>query len=210
MSPKTGVLNSAQLRFVRCLVTLLILCTFASFALFLTLSSRTALPKSPAKSRFLTHSIKHAVTVVRSPNQQELTQEELEPFSVKLKPEVKEAKLEEPRKMQLKSAPSKKGKTLKPVRERPLIIAMGASSNHFTGLLTTIYHVKRYEPQSRLIVWDLGLDNWQRKELNSLRRVDVKTFPWKDFPDWMNVKNDRRGEVRFCNAVAIFIDGWIL
>lgn len=66
-------------------------------------------------------------------------------------------------------------------RER-LVVVSGINSNHFEEAKDLIGSVQRFLPTTRIVVYDLGLKAKQRKELETLCKVDVRTFDFEQYP----------------------------
>jgi hypothetical protein len=71
-----------------------------------------------------------------------------------------------------------------------LTLVTAASSNHFRCLKNLLLTISVFEPDTRTIVYDLGLTP---REAASLRkeRWEVRRFPFKDHPSHLNVRIER-------------------
>jgi hypothetical protein len=67
-----------------------------------------------------------------------------------------------------------------------LLIVTGASSNHFNCLKSLLYSISLYEPQSRTIVYDLGLTEKEVAELVAAGH-EVRFFRFEDYPPHVNI-----------------------
>ena len=74
--------------------------------------------------------------------------------------------------------------------ERDLVIAMGADWSHATPLLNLLFSLDRYEPATRVIVYDLGLASVTRDILRRQRRT-VVPFRYHDYPPHIRLETIR-------------------
>ncbi|MCB9497096.1 MAG: DUF1647 domain-containing protein [Fibrobacteria bacterium] len=71
-----------------------------------------------------------------------------------------------------------------------LTVVTGASASHFKSLLQMLGSVRAQEPSVDLVAWDLGLEPEQHAQLRrSFPDVEVRTFDYPVFPDWMWIHN---------------------
>lgn len=77
-----------------------------------------------------------------------------------------------------------------PTANRALTIVTGASENHATPLLNLLFSLDRYEPGTRVVVYDLGLS---KRTLGILRRQRRRVVPFRfaDYPDHVGADNLR-------------------
>jgi hypothetical protein len=82
----------------------------------------------------------------------------------------------------------------------PTIIT-GASANHFCPLKSFLYNthesIKESQTKARIIIYDLGLTDVQRKELGNLQKKGyltmIKSLDWSKYPSFWNI-SIARGE----------------
>ncbi|RIA89690.1 hypothetical protein C1645_824452 [Glomus cerebriforme] len=80
-------------------------------------------------------------------------------------------------------------------KDIPFTIITGASKNHFCPLKSFLYTINQtiegYN-KANLIVYDLGLSDEQRKELDQMRMkgylTKLKLFDWSKYPSFWNIK----------------------
>ncbi len=63
-----------------------------------------------------------------------------------------------------------------------LAVVTAISSNHFPEAQDMIYSVQRNIPNTKIYVYDLGLSSSERSKLRDLCFVEVRTFPFKQYP----------------------------
>ncbi len=80
----------------------------------------------------------------------------------------------------------------------PLTIITAAESRYFSRLQTLLWTVSVFEPQSKVIVWDLGLTQEQLDLLNNiptfcLPNWEIRKFDYSRYPSYfdINVQNGR-------------------
>ena len=62
------------------------------------------------------------------------------------------------------------------------VIVSAVSSNHFIEAKDMIGSAQKYLPTRRIVMYDLGLKEDQRKELEGLCNVEVRTFDFDQYP----------------------------
>lgn len=74
-------------------------------------------------------------------------------------------------------------------RRRPLTIVTGADASHGASLGQFVASVVRHEPEARLIVYDLGLDQTHRSAIAATApRATLKRFAFERYPDWFDIR----------------------
>jgi hypothetical protein len=68
-----------------------------------------------------------------------------------------------------------------------LVIVTGASSNHFGCLKNLLFSVSRFEPKTRVIVYDLGLTAEEHDELEK-GGYEVPKFRFGDYPPHVDIR----------------------
>src|SRR5581483_3934485 len=68
-----------------------------------------------------------------------------------------------------------------------LVIVTGASSNHFRCLKNLLHSIELFEPQSRTIIYDLGLTTDEVADLTTTG-YDVRRFGFDGYPPHVNIK----------------------
>lgn len=71
-----------------------------------------------------------------------------------------------------------------------LKIVTGADSSHFKSLVQLCESIKKYEPELKIVIYDLGLSN---SEVSSLKKLDnierVTKFNYSKYPDFVNINS---------------------
>ena len=65
-------------------------------------------------------------------------------------------------------------------------VVSAISSNHFEQAKDMIASAQRFLPTTRIVVYDLGLKENERKELESFCNVEVRNFVFKQYPPHFN------------------------
>jgi Protein of unknown function (DUF1647) len=82
-----------------------------------------------------------------------------------------------------------------------MTIVTGASTNHFRCLCHLLYTAKLYEPDSRLLVYDLGLGVAERRHIQKFKGMEHRIFNFKQYPEWTRFQAVGGGaEQRGCYA----------
>lgn len=69
-----------------------------------------------------------------------------------------------------------------------MMIVSGANSSHGESLLQFVASVRRFEPDVRLVVYDLGLSRSQRHRLeNDATTAEIKDFDFSAYPDFFDI-----------------------
>ena len=63
-----------------------------------------------------------------------------------------------------------------------LVVATAISSNHFKEVKDMIFSAQKNVPNTKIVVYDLGLKEDERKKLSKLCYVEVRTFPFNKYP----------------------------
>ena len=63
-----------------------------------------------------------------------------------------------------------------------LVVVTAISSNHFEEAQDMIHSAQRNVPNTTILVYDLGLNEHERKNLSNQCRVEVRTFPFEKYP----------------------------
>lgn len=66
-----------------------------------------------------------------------------------------------------------------------MIIVTAASSNHFGCLKNLLYTISGFEPDTRTIIYDIGLTEAESKEISS--KWEVGKFQFELYPDWIRL-----------------------
>lgn len=70
-----------------------------------------------------------------------------------------------------------------------MTIVTGADSSHFNSLLQLLASLRRYEPTSDIVVYDLGLTEAERCLLRAMYPlVDCRVFDYRRWPAYVNIK----------------------
>ena len=79
-------------------------------------------------------------------------------------------------------------------RPEPITIVTGANASHGNSLLQLVRTLFRYEPLSRIIVFDLGLAPQQAEQLRtSFPKAELRQFDFSQWPCYFNI-NVNAGE----------------
>jgi len=79
-----------------------------------------------------------------------------------------------------------------PKKNKPIenyVFVTGSDSSHFKSAVNCIKSIKRNSHPSVIIFWDLGCSREEILAIKSLG-VTLKTFPYKDYPSFYNIKVD--------------------
>ena len=77
-------------------------------------------------------------------------------------------------------------------RRNELVIITGADSSHFQSLLQLLASLRRHEPGTRVVVFDLGLTKLERTHLYAVfTAAEVRNFEYVQFPDHFNIKVEK-------------------
>jgi len=71
-----------------------------------------------------------------------------------------------------------------------LVIVTGASSNHYHCLRHLLFSISLFEPDTRVIVYDLGLKPRQRTGLED-EGFEVRTFRFENYPPYLDIRVNR-------------------
>ena len=75
-----------------------------------------------------------------------------------------------------------------------MYLVTGANYTHGRSLLQLLGSIRQWEPQTRVVVYDLGLTRKQRRAvLDSDLNGSVEAFPWNEYPGFFDI-NVNRGE----------------
>lgn len=74
-----------------------------------------------------------------------------------------------------------------PVQRVPLAIITTSSSNHYCTVASLIDSVRVFEPTAKLIFYDIGLSDSERRWVRSVDSIDYRVFPWHLYPSYFNV-----------------------
>lgn len=70
-----------------------------------------------------------------------------------------------------------------------LVIVTGADSSHYKSLCQFLSHLLRHEPIIKVVVFDLGLSNYERQYLSdNFLTIDLRRFDYAKYPDYFNIK----------------------
>lgn len=79
---------------------------------------------------------------------------------------------------------------LSPVTDTPITIVTGASQNHFASLRQLHKSVKKYMPDARFVVYDLGFDEASVTELRTPKLwpgIEYRRFEFERFPSFFDI-----------------------
>lgn len=73
--------------------------------------------------------------------------------------------------------------------KQDLVIVTGSDSSHFKSLLQLLESLNIYEPKTKVIVYDLGLNNLEIKNIKqNFSRFELRKFDYKKYPSYFNIK----------------------
>ena len=76
---------------------------------------------------------------------------------------------------------------------KQLNIVTGTDNLFYSSLLQLIENIKKYEKESNLIVYDLGLNDDQLKELRSkYKKLQIKKFNFEDYPKFISMRDEHK------------------
>ena len=75
-----------------------------------------------------------------------------------------------------------KSKTTEKEKKEYFLIVSAVSSNHFEESKDMIGSAQKYLPKRRIVMYDLGLEKAQRKELETFCNVELRTFDFNKYP----------------------------
>ncbi len=82
------------------------------------------------------------------------------------------------------------------IHSTKLTIVTGADYTHYKSLLNLINSINKYEKDSELVVYDLGLNNEQRKQLlNKKLKIKLEKFNFSKYPDFYSERSDTDGKL---------------
>jgi hypothetical protein len=65
----------------------------------------------------------------------------------------------------------------------------GADSSHYQSLVQFLESLERVEPQSEVVVWDLGLSGEESSDLQKrFSQATLRTFPYEKYPEYFNIR----------------------
>jgi hypothetical protein len=69
-----------------------------------------------------------------------------------------------------------------------LTIVTAADKSHGKSLLNLLKSIKVYEPNASVIIWDLGLTDFQRIQIkNNFQTYELKKFNFNSYPKYFNI-----------------------
>jgi hypothetical protein len=69
------------------------------------------------------------------------------------------------------------------------VIVTGADTTHYRSLYQLLSSLRIHEPDTRIIVFDLGLVDAERQDLNrSFPAAEVRIFDYSRYPDYFNIR----------------------
>jgi len=71
-------------------------------------------------------------------------------------------------------------------RQPRITFVTGATADYYHAVLRLVSSVRKYEPGSKMVVWDLGLTGKQVMELCSMEGLVLRKFRYEDYPDHYN------------------------
>lgn len=74
---------------------------------------------------------------------------------------------------------------------RPMFVT-AMSDNHYKEGLTLIANIRKFWPQQKVIVYDLGLSKQSVSELQGKCLVEVRSFPFGEYPDYVKKLDEFR------------------
>lgn len=70
-----------------------------------------------------------------------------------------------------------------------ITVITGADTSHGRSLIRLPQLIRKYEPDVRIIAWDLGLSPEERKQFCSKNRdTELRTFDYSQYPAYFNIK----------------------
>ena len=82
------------------------------------------------------------------------------------------------------SSAIQKSKTTGKEKKEYFLIVSAVSSNHFKESKDMIGSAQKYLPKRRIMMYDLGLEKEQRKELETFCNVELRTFDFNKYPEY--------------------------
>jgi hypothetical protein len=80
---------------------------------------------------------------------------------------------------------------LRPKTNKKLKIVTASDFSHQNSLNNLLESVLRYEPDVEVVIYDLGITkDFLEKLTGQYKAFTFKTFPWSEYPDFMNIKKD--------------------
>ncbi len=93
--------------------------------------------------------------------------------------------------------------SLLPLRDE-FVLVTGADKTHYKSLVNLMRSIGTWEPNARVVVYDLGLDRHQRKDLAlSFPSADIRVFDYSKYPDYFDI---RKNAGEFAWKPVIFSD----
>ena len=75
------------------------------------------------------------------------------------------------------------------IRKLQFVIVTGADSSHFKSLCQLLNSLIKYESKTPIIVYDLGLSDYENDYLNySYPSVEIRLFDYSQYPSYLNIK----------------------
>ncbi len=72
----------------------------------------------------------------------------------------------------------------------PLVLVTAVSDNHYHAVQQLLMSIRWYEPNQRVLVYDIGLIPAQRADLNSRACIDVRVFDFSAYPPHVGIENE--------------------
>lgn len=86
------------------------------------------------------------------------------------------------------------------IKKYSLTIVTAADSSHFKSVLQLINSILNFEPQSKIIFYDLGLQESEKKELQELKII-YKTFNFDSYPNFYRLDQKDAGAYAWKPAI---------
>jgi hypothetical protein len=82
--------------------------------------------------------------------------------------------------------------SVRPVPLKNFIIITGADSSHYKSLVQLLSSIILYEKNTKVIVFDLGLTDLEKNELNekikTIETIEIRKFDYSKYPKFFNIK----------------------
>ena len=72
--------------------------------------------------------------------------------------------------------------------QQELVLVTGSSSSHFKRLYQFLESIHIFEPNTKTVVYDLGLKDIERDTLlRDFKNIDLRKFDFDKYPDYVNI-----------------------
>ncbi|KAK6047556.1 hypothetical protein COOONC_14939 [Cooperia oncophora] len=79
------------------------------------------------------------------------------------------------------------------------------SENHFKEGLTLIANIRKLWPQRKILVYDLGINPQSIKELEAKCLVEIRKFPFDDYPPYVKSLGEFRWKPLIIAVRSVFV-----